>query len=445
MASANRIRREADLEPPDIVREEAPVATAIDPTDLSPGSLVRLQQTAGNQFVQRLIAEVSAGGRQLQRKPPPTTIDFEPEVITVPTHTVPKSAEGSGASEINQLVADQATNLRSTQVALLTGIDNFAEYQKFASSNEAKADYAGVVVKFATKQLLEDAVKAIGKELPGFDKVYKITFGLVEELEKEHARALKAGSEVAARDFIVQYRQLITDFFNERIGKVPAVREGLQDDFAKLANPNPTPPKKGDSAPGPGLVVGDQAGFLNGLRKAFFSYKVPTADLCLKALTEAWVLKAEDQLMSRGGGDLYYDGRINLSMHITKDGDAYEINEWPKAGQLASPRAAKTIDALTYVFQSGVVKSTNDLEILKVLTIDVEDEIPWGFNDHYIVRVQFRNPERIEQMSTIPSPVDSDTVPKADGVGNRAIRLVWPEAAKLGVTKLSAVEEGEKV
>jgi hypothetical protein len=443
MASAHA-QREADLESPDTARKDVPRAPAVDMTDLSTGALIRLQQTAGNQFVQRFIAEGAGNGQRLQREPRTTTVDFEPEVITVPTHTLPKSAEGSGASEVNQLVEDQATNLRSTQVALLTGVDNFAEYQKFASSKEAKADYASVVLKFAIKQLIDIALKDIATEMPGWAMVYKITFGLAEELEKEHNRALKAGSEVEARDFIVQYRQLITDVFNKLIGQVPDVREGLQNDFAKLDHPDPTPAKKGDSAPVPGLVVGNRAEFLNGLKKAFSSYKVPTADLCLKALTEAWVLKAEDHLKSRGGGDIYADGRIHLSMHIAKDGEAYEITEWPKEGRLASPRADHTIDALTRVFRSGVAKSTNDLEILKVLTIDVEDEV-FGFNDHYHVYVKFRNAGNIEEMSTIPSPVDSDTVPKAHAVGARAIDLVWPQAARLGVTELSGVPEGEKI
>jgi len=444
MATARRLRNDRDVESPDLpTRVESPPETAVDAHDLSPGAIMRLQQTAGNQAVNRLVAGRARGG-QLGRKPKTTTMDFDPDVITVPTHTVPKSAEGSGAKEINQLVEDQATNLRSTQVALLTGIDNFAEYQKFASSKEAKADYAGVVVKFATKQLLDEAVKAIGKELPYFEKIYKITFGLVDELEKEHARAAKAGSEVEARDFIVQYRQLITDLFNKRIGTVPGVREGLQDEFQKLAHPDPAPPKKGDAAPSPGFVVGDQAEFLNGLRKAFASYKVPTADLCLKALTEAWVLKAEDQLKSRGGGDIYADGRIHLDMHIDKDGDKYKISEWPTKGRLAAPRAAKTIDALTRVFASGVVKDTNDLQILKVLTIDVEDEV-FGFNDHYKVYVKFRNASTVEEVSTIPSPVDGDTVPKAPGIGKEAMNLVWPQAAKLGVTELKGVPEGDKI
>jgi hypothetical protein len=433
MASTHHIRPDAEREE---AHREPPQEPTTTPSDLSPDALVRLQRTAGNQYVQRLVSS------RLQRQPTTVTFD-DPDVITVPTHTVPKSAEGSGASEINQLVQDQETNLRSTQVALLTGIDNFAEYQKFASSKEAKADYAGVVFKFATKQIVEESVKAIGKELPFFEKIYKITFGLVDELEKEHNRALKAGSEVEARDFIVQYRQLITDVFNDLIGKVPGVREGLQDDFSKLALP-PSPPKKGEAAPPAGWVVGDQAAFLSGLRKAVESFKVPTADRCLRVFTEAWVLKAEDQTKSRGGGDIYQDGRIQLDMHIAKDGESYKIDGWPTKGALASPRAAKTIDALSRVFESGAAKDSNDLEILKILTIDVEDEVS-GFNDHYMVRVKFRHPDAILAAWTVPSPVDSDTVPKAPQVQARTLELVWPQATKLGVTALSGVPEGEKI
>jgi ppGpp synthetase/RelA/SpoT-type nucleotidyltranferase len=138
---------------------------------------------------------------------------------------------------------------------------------------------------------------------------------------------------------------------------------------------------------------------------------------------------------------MYADGRINLHVDVYKDGDDYTVSGWPTKGALASPRAAETIDALTRVFQSGVAKSTNDLEILKVLKIDVEDEV-FGFNDHYVVTVKFRHPEALEIAGTVPSPVDSDTVPKAEGIGQRAAKLVLAQPGKLGVTELSPVAEG---
>jgi ppGpp synthetase/RelA/SpoT-type nucleotidyltranferase len=432
------------VESPTPVTDPGPAAPARQPLDAP--TLLRLQATAGNAAVSTLLAGPRpappgqhADSRRLLRADKTIMFD-DPDVITVPTHTVPKSAEGSGVKEINQIVDDQATNLRSTQLALLTGIDNFSEYQKFASSKEAKADYAGVVMKFATKQIIGEAVKAIDKSLPGFEKIYKVTFGLVEELEKEHGRALKARREVDARDFIVQYRQLVTDVFNDRIGQVPAVREGLQEEYAGLALP-PSPPKKGEPAPPTGWVVGDQAAFLTGLRKAISSYKVPNADQCLKVFTEAWVMQAEDQVKSRGGGDMYADGRINLAVGIDKDGNDYTISSWPQKGALASPRADKTIDALARVFQSGVAKNTNELEILKVLKIDVEDEV-FGFNDHYHVTIKFRHPDSAEYVGTVPSPVNGDTVPRADGIGRRAAEMVLAQPGKLGVTQLSPVAEG---
>jgi ppGpp synthetase/RelA/SpoT-type nucleotidyltranferase len=448
-------RRHVPLRDPSLSERPPPVVDAPEPKParhpLDTISILGLQATAGNTAVSRMLAgarppapvQRADSPRVLRngKKQPTTTIDFEPDVITVPTHTVPTSAEGSGPKEINQLVADQATKLRSTQMALLTGIDNFAEYQKFASSKEAKADYTGVVLKFATKQLVDAALKDIAKEMPGWGMAYKITFGLSDELEKEHNRVLKAGSEVEARDFIVQYRQLITDVFNKLIGQVPDVREGLQGDFQKLAHPDPGPAKKRAPAPVPGFVVGEQAEFLTGLKKVVTGYKVPSADLCLKVLIEAWVMQAEDQLMSRGGGDMYTDGRILLHADISKDGDTYTITEWPHKGALASPRADHTIDALTRVFQSGVAKSTNDLEIVKVLTIDVEDEV-FGFNDHYRVSIKFRRPDSPEYLGTVPSPVDSDTVPKAEGIGQRAAKLILGHVGKLGVTELSPVAEG---
>jgi hypothetical protein len=444
---AKRVRRRDEPAPKRIaetprVAESRPEEEVTSARDL----LLRMQGTVGNQAVTRMVGASSSPGALLQRqKTKPRTISFDdPDVIEVTTHTTPKAAEGSGIKEINLLVEDQRTNLENTREALRTGIDNFADYQKFASSAEAKADYAGAVMKFATKLIIEEALKLLAKSIPGVDKVYKITFGLLEELEKEHKRAAKAASEVEARDFIVKYRTLITDFFNARIDEVPKVREELAAEYERLGAAHNGGKKKGKPGPA-GWVVGAQAELLQGVRQAFKAYRAPTSDQCLKVFTETWVMQAEGQLMSRGGGDMYYDGKILLEAKILKDGDNYKITSLPEKGTLLSPRADKTVDALTRLFSTGTTKDTNGLRIMKDIEIEVEDEIDWDFNDYYRLHVKFRDPADPDVGHTIPSPVRGDRPKKAPAIGKKAFELIWADTSKLGVTKLKAGSRGERV
>jgi hypothetical protein len=373
-------------------------------------------------------------------------MDFPPEVITGRRKSLgPTTSGATVGTEIRKRVDVLKDKFVTTQFALMTGIDNFADFQKFASSTEAKADYAGVAFDFALKQILDNSAKAISKSIKPLDPIYKFTFGLVEKLEAESKRVAKAESEVLVRDFIVSYRTTVTNVFKERIELAPTVETELNEAYQQVAAESPDLAKPSASTgPEPGrdiAVAGAPAEFLSELERVVNSFAVPTPAGCLEAITEAWVLKAEGTLKSRGGGDIYVDGQIELDAKIYKDGEKWTIKELPSTGVLAAPRADKTVDALKQVFKD-TGKTTNDLQILKVLKIDVEDEVTW-FNDHYYAYVNFRSPGDAYLANFTPSPVNSDTVPNARAYAIRAFELVFADPGKLGVKELSAGKEGK--
>lgn len=66
-------------------------------------------------------------------------------------------------------------------------------------------------------------------------------------------------------------------------------------------------------------------------------------------------------------------------------------------------------------------KTVNDLDILKVLNVEVEDEIEWDFNDTYEFNIMYRTPDNIEEVTTcVPHGVRPETVRRAPGIAAEA-------------------------
>jgi hypothetical protein len=328
-----------------------------------------------------------------------------------------------------------------TEKNILTALDQFSDDQAFASSAEGEADFTGSFLTYAIKTLIEQLAEHVGKEgglLPGLGTVYSITMGLVEKIAEEDARAAAARGERAVATFLGSYRDRITETFDGQVNALPAVSDTLMLEYQRLAATQPgtaTPrtPEGGPQGAQP-AVAGDAAELLTGLRSYVEGLRPPTFADCLKTIVEAWVLQSEGKVESRGGGDIYIDGRILIKMDIDKVGDSYTRRGKPK-GSLQSPRADHVIDSLKIVFGKG--KTTNDLAVLKVVTIRVEDEIDWGFNDWYDVVVKFRRRGEIEEVQTIGHPVREErTHRNAPEVQRRVMQIVTFE--ELALTELDA-------
>ncbi len=322
------------------------------------------------------------------------------------------------------------------------GINNFADYMQFSDEESAKADYLGKTLEYAGKQIMKEGMKHLAKEIPGVDKVYELTFGYVEEMMKEHDRALKAGSEVKVRNYIVSYRTKITTLMDDRQLSLDDLVPAWEKEFKSRIDSAPVDSKAKDLAKpgttntGDRAIAGPGAEYLNDLEKAEKNFRtnIPKPDAYLQTMIEQWVMADENQVKSKGGGDVYMGGRIFLTMKMYKDGDNWTVTERPSKGLLAAEQGGKASDALKRALtEQG--KSVNDLAILKVLHIDVEDEVT-GFNDHYAVGMSYRDPSQMETgPNSIPSPVEEDTVKKAPAIGATAFGKA--DISNIKVTELS--------
>ncbi len=379
----------------------------------------------------------------LQRQP--TGLTFEPLEIQGHVKTLSPSALGNASGEIVADMTKLKEKLRNTQIAMLAGIDNFFTDQSFAGAKEAEGDYSGVFLHYAGKKILESVVDKVGEEIPFFKPIWGFTFGLMEELDKEGERAAKAKGELEVGKFIGDYRTKVANEFNKRIDDVGPAQDELITQYQTLAAANPelsTPTAPSGAAPGAQPnVAGDAAEFLTKLQTVIDGLKEPKAEDCLQKIVEEWVIESEGDIMSRGGGDMYVNGRITLAAKLYRDGEDWKVVERPEKGTLVADRADRAIKSIDSLLASG--KSINDLGILKVLTIDVEDEV-FGLNDHYAVNLNWRGIDDVTLESTIPSPVEADTVAKADAIGARAQKEL--DVKQIKIAKLEPVAGGgEKV
>ena len=391
-------------------------------------------------------ADAAASG-VLQRAPKgkAQTITFgddEAEVVEGRVHELALVSGSSAEKEIEAQVGRIKESLRSTQIAIGNALDQFGSDQSFAASDEGEADFDGAFLSWATEQILGAFVGQVGERLPYFGQIYGLTFGLIGALKAEEERAEKARGSRAVAEFLAKHRASVTNDFNAQIDKTPAVTQSLIVEYRKMSAETPelsrpTAPTGAGSATG-AVVTGAAAEFLTNLRKQADALKPPTFEDCLQTFVEAWIAQSAGELKSRGGGDLYMDGRILISMGIMKVGESYTVTDKPK-GQLQTPRASHVIDSLAPIFAKG--KTTNDIGVLKVVTIRVEDEIDWDFNDWYEVKVSFYKRGEIESIETMGHPVREERVHRrAPAVQARVLKMVNFE--DLALTKLTAAKEG---
>jgi hypothetical protein len=391
----------------------------------------------------------AAGAPALRRAPKGKSVqtvtfgEDETEVIEGNVRTLDPASRGSAEQEIANLMGDLKTELTMTEKNLLTALDQFSDDQSFASSSEGEADFNGAFVSWATEQIVGKLVEQVGERLPYFGTIYELTFGLIEKLKAEDERAAAARGSRAIAEFLGKHRSSVTSAFDEKVRAVPAATSALVVEYQTLAAEHPdlaTPTAPAGATPGAQpAVAGDAARFLTDLRELVARTKAPTFETSLQTIIEAWVAQSAGKLRSRGGGDMYVDGRINISMKMYKSGDSYTVTEKPK-GKLQAPRAEHVVDSLKLILGKDA-KSVNDLDILKVVKIRVEDEIEWGLNDWYDVEVRYRSKDRLEFIQTMGHPMREERVrERAPDVERKVLSMVTLE--DLALTELTAAPEG---
>lgn len=424
------------------------------------GSPFGLPGAAGNRATTRLIQTLDGakgstvpgpgGARTLQRQPAATVSFDTPEVVTGHVATLgPSGTGGTVATRCSNIAAqyDRAVNL--TRDNAMTALDSFETYMSFPAEAEAEADLVGTATKFALKEgfkaLWEWAVKPI-EAVPGVGQLADLMIELVEECD----RAETAAGRVKVRDWILDQRGSIQTRFHETVQAMGDMGMNFERGYAAAARGADRDTQTGVAATsgqggtagvheGDTTLAGPGAEYLNRITRAAQNglSHAPTWQSQLQSMIERWVMRNERTVESRGGGDVYMGGRIYLTVRIARNGDDYTVT-LPTTGHLASPEAGRTADALKRLL-TETNQSVNDLAILKVLTVEVEDEV-WGFNDTYRTVLHYRQPSRIEHRGPNFGPrVTTEYLEKADRIVPEALRHV--DLTRINVRELSSAAD----
>ena len=398
--------------------------------------MLRMQQRYGNQSAAVMV-----------QRAPATTVTFdEPTEIT--GHRL---SLGAASEDANRFIDHQVNHFRDGYEVLnnnyMGGLKMFTDRFIFASTAEAEPKYAEVALKYAFKKAVSAIFEKLGEKegpLPGVGKVYELTVGLVEELEKEHERVEKAELQVSARDYVNKYTNAMSEKFGSVMKGMEENKTALIKEYSAYLKSFP-PEDKAQQTAKPttvgeeAVITGPGAEYLQTLKAkvdGFWASIPKNAGVCELAFAEGWVMGSEGEIESKGGGDVYMNGRMRMDWHaLLKDGDL-TFDPYPKEASLAAKGADKMADVLMENIKEG--RTIDRMQILKQLTIDVEDYVSWGFNNHFYVHVAYRSPNDIEFVSTVPSPVDSSMVPRVGDVQQMTLKRVDLAALSQAISKIVA-------
>jgi hypothetical protein len=402
--------------------------------------LARVGQAQGNQQAQRVAAQLARQGMTSKgdgvgtvQRQPVTEVTFEDEPVTGNVHTLGADVAGVDvADDIGGAVNMMRDAWNMIAMRYLSGIDNFAEFMSFPSEAEAQADYLKAAFKFALDQGIGAGLDALSFGNPAVGTAFTMIKDFVKAMADEHDRARAAGEQVQVRNYIVSYRARATDLVTGQLGRLEPLRRSLLTGYQETLSAAPpergarelgTPTATAEAAPRR-VVTGPGAAFLNELQRGAERLQAlaqaATTDSFTQRILERWVQTREETVESAGGGDVYMGGRIFMNMKFYKNGSNWSVEENPTTGRLAAPQASRTVDALHRVMQSQG-KTVNDLDILKVLYVEVEDEIDWDFNNSYTFNIMYRNPDNIQEITPcVPHPVRRETMAQAPGMAEQA-------------------------
>ena len=400
------------------------------PADRAQDRVMQLQRTVGNQATQALVQEgrletpqrfdglPPVRGATLQRKPPTETIDFgdEGEVITGHRTSLGPNIDGVSVNDfIDTNIVDRVKEGWDAHItSYLTAINNFETFMDFPADKEAEPDYVGAALKFGMEQLLKAAVDQAKKKIPGLD----VGVDFIKAMIAEGERAETAAGKIKVRDYIVDYRNKVADMNRDFQKSVGGVRDKVKQGYAaksaqsqalakEVGGPDVSQPQASDV--GDMAVAGPAAKYLNDLKSAAddFASTVPDASAYLQKMAEKWVNQDRSNIRSEGGGKVFFGGRIYVTIKVYKDGDSLQV-DMPEKAKLASDEGDKAASIFNKLMAEGM--SINDLNIEKNLTIDVEDEVDWGFNDYYHYHYRFTSPDQIEGETAFGSPIRDEDV-----------------------------------
>jgi hypothetical protein len=322
------------------------------------------------------------------RGKPVTVIEMEEEEIIVPVSQGGTPGD-SGEQQIDKLIQGMRDDVQDYWANYTRGLDSFESSMSFASEDEAEPKHLQVALKTVAKKAFDLAIDAAGKELGGpWGKVIGVVKSVAEEWAKESERAAAAAGQVKIRDYIISIRNGVsaqqtkmTNALEE--GKAPMIAE-----YRRLATGDASRGK----ASADGVLVGEAAGLVNGLRKAAraFRAKIPSEGQFQQLFTRNFAdTPGRSNYISQGGvptGKLYFGLSVYVDPTENEKNPTWKLEGKDEAWKLVTkaPKPDRVADSLKMTL-GGKKPWEIDLEKMVKIRVEIEESYANSYQDGWIV------------------------------------------------------------
>lgn len=319
---------------------------------------------------------------------PVTFIDMEPEEIVVPV-----SQDGTpgdtGEQQIDKLIQGMRDDVQDYWANYTRGLDSFESSMQFASEDEAEPKHLQVALKTVAKKAFDLAIDAAGKELGGpWGKVIGVVKSVAEEWAKESERAAAAGGQVKIRDYIISIRNGVSAQQAKMTNALQDGKRPMIDEYRRLATADASKGK----ATADGVLIGEAAGLVNGLRKAAqaFRRKIPSEGQFQQLFTRVFAdTPGRSNYISQGGvptGKLYFGLSVYVDPTQNEKNPTWKVEGKDEAWKLVTqaPKPDRVADSLKMTL-GGRKPWEIELQKMVKIRVEIEESLLNSYQDGWIV------------------------------------------------------------
>ena len=336
----------------------------------------------------RRAASSAASAKAAKAGKPVTVIDMEPEEIIVPV-----SQEGTpgdtGEQQIDKLIQGMRDDVQDYWANYTRGLDSFESSMQFASEDEAEPKHLQVALKTVAKKAFDLAIDAAGKELGGpWGKVIGVVKSVAEEWAKESERAAAAAGQVKIRDYIISIRNGVSAQQTKMTNALAEGKRPMIDEYRRLAADDASKGK----ASADGVLVGEAAGLVNGLRKAALAFrkKIPSEGQFQQLFSRVFAdTPGRSNYISQGGvptGKLYFGLSVYVDPTENEKNPTWKLEGKDEAWKLVTkaPKPDRVADSLKMTL-GGKKPWEIELEKMVKIRVEIEESFTNSYQDGWIV------------------------------------------------------------
>ena len=320
-------------------------------------------------------SRAAASGKAKAGGKPATVIEFEPAQIIVPVSQAGTPGD-TGEQQIDKLIQGMRDDVQDYLANYTRGLASFESSMSFASEEEAEPQHLQVALKTVAKKAFDMAIDKAGKELGGpWGKIIDVVKGVAEAWAAESERVATAAGQVKIRDYIIAIRNGVSTQQNKMTAAFEGGKQPMIAEYRRLAADDASKGKASEA----GVLVGQEAGLVNGLRNAALAFRaqIPSEGQFQQLFSRNFAdTPGRSDYVSHGGvptGKLYFgvsgyddptENEKNPPWKVVGKDDAWKL-------VTKAPKPDRVADSLKMSLGS---KKPWEIELEKMVKIRVEVE-----------------------------------------------------------------------